>query len=542
MGIFNSVSLPRPSSSTFDLSHDRKFSLNMGDLVPILCEEIVPGDKWTLSSQQMLRFAPLISPVMHEVNVFTHYFFVPNRILWKDWEKFITGGEDGLDATLFPTMTEVPVNSGSLLDYLGVPQNFQGSAGIMPPISVLPCAAYQLIWNEYYRDQNFQEGIDVSEMFRNGNQAYNNHDAPQFMELFPLRKRAWQHDYFTSCLPWAQKGEPVRLPIGSSAPINFLYENVPNGVNGNPTQGIGMRAYTRDSNGNPIRDLGGDLTVAEGDTGRLESDARNVAIDVSAHHNVDLSEATASTITDLRRAFKLQEWLEKNARAGSRYIESILSHFGVKSSDARLQRPEFLGGGMSPVMISEVLQTAEGSAPVGEMAGHGLNLGGTPRFSKFFEEHGYVIGLMSVMPKTSYQQGIPRHFSKFDKFDYFWPEFQHIGEQEVKNKEIFAFSSNQAPEYDPEGTFGYNPRYSEYKFIRSSVHADFQNTLDFWHMGRIFDVTDPPNLNAEFIVSNPTTRIFAVENLGDQHLWCHLFHNIKANRKMSYYGDPSMRL
>lgn len=533
MSIFSSVSLPKPKSSNFDLSHDRKFSLKMGDLVPVLCQEVVPGDKIDLSAQQMLRFAPMISPVMHEVNVYTHYFFVPNRIIWKDWEQFITGGEDGLDATLFPVIKDLINNSGDLADYLGVPQNLFGASSQLPLISYLPFLAYTLIYNEYYRDQNFQDPIDMT-AFNNGVNDYSAWSAgdPQ-LEYFKLRKRAWQHDYFTSCLPWAQKGEPVRLPLGDSAPIQF--DSTPNG------SFTSAQAWI-----NTGLDLGGDMTVMEGGSAQLESDGRPMTVDNSKNLSVDLSEATASTITDLRRAFSLQGWLEKNARAGSRYIESILSHFGVRSSDARLQRPEFLGGGMSPVMISEVLQnsgaTEDGYTPLGEMGGHGLNLGGTPKFSKFFEEHGYVIGIMSVLPRTSYQQGLPRHFSKFDKFDYFWPEFQHIGEQEVKNKEVYALLWDGAPNYDPEATFGYNPRYSEYKYIPSSVHADFQNTLDFWHMGRIFDAALPPQLNEDFIVANPTTRIFAVEQANDQNLWCHMFHKIKAQRKMSYYGDPSMRL
>ena len=221
---------------------------------------------------------------------------------------------------------------------------------------------------------------------------------------------------------------------------------------------------------------------------------------------VDLNEATSATINDLRKAFKLQEWIEKNARAGSRYVESILAHFGVRSSDARLQRPEFLGGGMSPVMISEVLQTSEtsGTTPQGNMSGHGLNLGKNHSFSRFFEEHGYIIGIVSVMPKTAYQQGIPKHFSKFDKFDYFWPEFQHIGEQEILNKEILA---NHVA---PDDVFGYIPRYAEYKYNPSTVHGDFKKTLDFWHLGKIFDPNNPPYLNQNFIECNASRRIFAV--------------------------------
>lgn len=226
----------------------------------------------------------------------------------------------------------------------------------------------------------------------------------------------------------------------------------------------------------------------------------------------------------------------KNARAGSRYVESILAHFGVKSSDARLQRPEYLGGGMSPVLISEVLQTAPTttSTPLAEMAGHGINVNKNHSFNKFFEEHGFIIGIMSVMPKTAYQQGIPKLFLKDSRFDYFWPDFQHIGEQEILNKELFISESPA-----DEQVFGYIPRYAEYKYAPSTVHGDFKTSLDFWHMGRIFE--DTPKLNKEFIEANPTKRIFAVEESEEQTLYCHMYHTISANRKMSYYGDPGFR-
>lgn len=525
MSIFTKTNIKRQKYSTFNLSHDRKMSLNMGDLVPILVQECVPGDQWKINTQQMLRMMPMIAPVMHEVNVYTHYYFVPNRLLFDGWEDFITGGEDGLDQTLLPTIDlnllgEVnPIENGSLGDYLGLPNSQQIAVGQNINVSALPFAAYNLIYNEYYRDQNLIEDNwkTISQYLNDGGDMYI--DGLNAVGFFDLKKRAWGRDYFTSALPFAQKGNPVQLPLGDKAPL--MWKNSP------------INTKVRDSatganvlDESPLfSDVAGDLWAGA---------YPHVSVDNSKNLEVDLTSATTSTITDLRRAFKLQEWLEKNARAGSRYVESILSHFGVRSSDARLQRPEYLGGGMSPVMISEVLQTSQSDqTPLADMAGHGLNLGKNGSVGKFCEEHGYIIGIMSVMPKTSYQQGIPRHFMKEDKFDFFWPEFQHIGEQEIWKAELYAGTD------EPKGTFGYIPRYSEYKYIPSSVHGYFKDSLNFWHMGRVF--TSEPQLNAQFIQSDPTNRVFAVEDPTEHKLLCHVFHNIKTRRMMSYYSDPSFR-
>jgi len=504
--IFNSIQLKKPKKNFFDLTHDVKLSANMGELTPILTLECVPGDKFDLGCESIIRFAPMTAPVMHRMDVTMHYFFVPNRILWDNWEKFITNnGPNGTGADLVAPYIEFSQSLyadfpyvAPFLDYMGVPPIPVG--GTSCKISAFPLAAYQAIYNEYYRDQNLIQPVDYKL-----NDGQNFVTDPDVARLCTLRNRAWEHDYFTASLPFAQKGAAVDIPLGAVNGDANIYSNV-----GTTT--------LNGSSGDPV----------------VLGDSNPGLTDLWAQ--VDGLQVEPTTINDLRRAYRLQEWLEKNARGGTRYIESILSHFGVKSSDARLQRPEYITGVKTPVVISEVLNTSgtEGELPQGNMAGHGIAVSSGRSGSYYAEEHGYIIGIMSVMPKTAYQQGIPRTFLKFDPLDYFWPSFANIGEQEVQLQELYAYTSNK------EDTFGYVPRYAEYKYMPSRVAGDFRNSLDYWHLGRIFG--SEPTLSQEFIECTPedTDRIFAVTDPDAQKLYCHVLNKIKAVRPMPKYGTPTI--
>lgn len=531
MSIFTKNKQTKVGSNTFDLSHDRKLSGKMGNLIPVCVMDCVPGDKISVKPSVMTRFAPLIAPVMHQVSVYVHYFFVPNRILFDEWEEFITGGREGLDNTAWPHIPFNPNNNpaGSLEDYLGLPTDVDGLGN--PDdinISAFPHAAYNRIYNEYYRDQNVIP--PVVDQLQIGSQS-----SPGSFKV--LHKRAWQHDYFTSALPWTQRGQEALLPLGTEAPVQAYNDHADHKTN------MQTLRWVNDPDATPLdgEDLfsgakGPDKGPPFAVVGSPVNPDDNYYLDLEDSHFADLSQATAASIIDLRRAFRLQEFLEKNARGGARYIENIYMHFGVQSSDKRLQRPEFLGGISTPVKISEVLQTSstDVTTPQGNMSGHGVSVGGGEWLSHYCEEHGYLMGIMSIMPKSAYQQGIPRHFRRQDKFDYYWPEFAHIGEQAIEQLEIFPRANLE----DSESTFGYTPRYSEYKFMNSSVHGDFRDSLAHWHMGRKFATF--PQLNQDFIEmdSDEVDRIFAVQT-GD-NMWCHVFNEIKAQRKMPYFGDPKM--
>lgn len=547
--IFNSIRLKRPKRNVFNLSYENKLTMNMGELVPIMCMPIVPGDKFRVNTEALVRLAPLVAPMMHRVNVYTHYFFVPNRLVWNEWESFITKGIDGEDTPVlpcfelgssWPSNVRTYITNGSLWDYLGLPsaKSVGGAAvaedanGVNYPagfrVSSLPFRAYQLIYNEYYRDQNLTDPVAVP--LKSG--IENNWD--DIKSLLALRRRAWEKDYFTSALPWLQRGPEVTVPVGGSFGVVTLANRTNNqifvGSDGNPVEvDAGMNLiHAADKN---------NVTPGTIQTGLSNgSNSGNaVWLDPKGSLVVD-GENSGISIQDLRTSNALQRWFERNARGGSRYIEQILAHFGVRSSDARLQRPQFLGGGKMPIAVSEVLQTSstDATSPQANMAGHGISAGVNNGFKHYFEEHGYVIGLMSIMPRTGYQQGVPRDFTKFDNMDFYFPEFAHLSEQEIKNQELYV--SNDST-YN-EGTFGYTPRYAEYKYHESEAHGDFRSSMSFWHLNRIF--TDKPNLNTAFVECNPSNRVFATSQTQDDKFWVQIYQDVKALRLMPKYGTPML--
>lgn len=512
--IFNTVKLSGVRSNNFDLGHDVKLSFSMGELVPTCVMECLPGDSFQISTENMLRFAPLISPVMHKVRVQTHYFFVPNRILWPEWEKWITGDTD-VEAPYLRLSETQGITVGSLCDYLGLPDGVPtGSLDV----NVLPIVAYLKIWNEFYRDQNLQDEISLPVV-----PGDNSDWLTDYCEGSPL-KRAWQHDYFTSALPFAQKGDSVQIPLTSvdDVPVDFVNTGQPGAmidVQTGAVSGIG-----------PLEQQAGPPPLSRS----LHTDDEPSAYDPRGSLVVDI-QADATDINTLRRAFRLQEWLERNARAGTRYVETILGHFDTITSDGRLQRPEYLGGARQNMVISEVLATAQSTddnVAVGMMAGHGISVGGGKSIRYRCEEHGFIIGIINVQPETAYQQGIPRLYSRLDRLDYAWPTFANIGEQEVLNKEVYMQHTT------PEGVFGYVPRYAEYKFVNSRVAGEMRTSLAFWHLGRIF--ASDPALNELFISCNPSTRIFAVTDPDEDHIFAHVFNNVRVSRKLPRYGVPAI--
>lgn len=519
-GQFQKIAINKPRSNRFDLSHEKKLSCNMGDLIPIYTQDVLPGDKFKLSSEIFLRMAPMLAPVMHRVNVFTHFFFVPNRLTWNEWEPFITGGEDGQQMPVYPKLfisesRKANYVKGTLADYFGMPIPPATAITQTLEVSSLPFRAYATIFNEYYRDQNVSDKLEF---------GLGSDTSADFAVISKLRSRAWEKDYFTSALPFAQRGGDVNLPVTSSFTPQYKAISEIFDDQGAPA-GTGGTLGTQNLGSAPNLFITG---ASPGGLGRMEN--------LVSPQDVT---STSVTIEELRRAVRLQEWLEKNARGGSRYTEQILAHFGVRSSDARLQRPEYLGGGKQPVIISEVLQTsneATSTTPLAEMAGHGISIGRNNSFSRTFEEHGFIIGIMSVLPRTTYQEGVNKMWLKFDKFDIAWPEFSQLGEQEVKQQELYHDYSGAVNQ--GQGTFGYQSRYAEYKYKESTVHGDFRDNLAFWHMGRIFG-TDPA-LNEQFVKSDPTHRIFAVTDPNIDKLYIQIYNKVSAIRPLPLYNIPKL--
>lgn len=602
MSIFSRIKLPNVGSSTFNLSYENMLTCNFGDIVPAYIEDVLPGDKFRIRTGLIARTSPLVAPAFVRCDGFLHYFSVPYRLLWTNFQKFRTGGDNPNDYSLenqpyYPRITfatdgntavDVDVvkkfitlfGKGSLADYLGFPivswNNFQlieGSTNykLIAPLvyDLLPFCAYQFVYDEFYRDENYED-----KQFKDGAMWNWLHDSSNsgsvfgygdrvsisnfindvddtnksLHKLFFLRNRAYRHDYFTCALPDTQKGPEVNVPLNnglSSLPLQHGRVNgAPVPVSPTPVA-FEHQSYFYAS---PTDDK---TSLVE----RIGTD--NVLANVTG--DIDVSALGGVNINDLRTMSSIQRWFELNARAGGRLYEYILSHFGVRISDSRIDRPEYLGGGVTPVKISEVVNTSgtvydDENEPLGTLAGRGRAEGVSNKARYRAEEDGIIIGLFSIIPRTMYAGGMPRMYQKFDRMDYYDPMFQNLGEQAVRTSEL----TYQGGDPTDSTTFGYVPRFAEYKYHPSSYHGDFLTSLRFWHLGRQAEVyKQSPDeaggtLDSSMLTSNSNefikvgrvpdiNRIFNITSNDYHHFIVDFYHDVRARRRMKKYVNPSLR-
>lgn len=511
---FSQVPKAEIQRSSFDRSHGHKTTFDAGQLIPILVDEALPGDTFNCKMTAFARLATPIFPLMDNMKMETFFFAVPYRLVWDNWKKF--NGEqtkpgDSIDYTIPNRSTVLDASyANTLYDYMGLPVNTPINA---QSYSVLPLRAYWLIYDEWFRDQNLQDSREVITDDTSGITVTSNFWTPA--------KRGKRHDYFTSCLPWPQKGNSIDLPLGSTAPI------ISTGVTPTITAGALTNSKLRaQSAGGAILATGSPVSTTDlvwGNQSGLQA---------------DLTTATAATINELRQAFQIQRLVERDARGGTRYTEIIKSHFGVTSPDARLQRPEYLGGGSSPINITPIAQTTstDATSPQGNLAATGTVTLHNHGFNKSFTEHCIIIGLVNVRADLTYQQGLPRMFSRATRYDFYWPALSHIGEQAVLNKEIYA--TGTATDDD---VFGYQERYAEYRYKQSQITGKFRSSsaasLDAWHLSQ--DFTALPTLSASFIEDNPPIdRVIAVPS--EPHFLFDSYFSMRCARPMPLYGVPGM--
>lgn len=571
---YNKVKTLKPSRSVFDLSHEWLATCDMGKLYPFFWQEMSPGDTFHIANQMVVRAQPLLAPILHKVSMSTHYFFVPYRILWEEWEEFITGGTDGFSGgnnrsenlpddftPVLPRWSPSKNSIGSLWDYLGLPVDIVPN-GALPLDFIRRC--YNRIWNEYYRDENLQE--EVSE---------DNEDI-----LF----RNWHKDYFTSALLGQQRGVSPSMPLTGSAPVvfssgalfnikdvNVTSASIVGTSSGSPgfsivnikfsvpvSSAFDNSSFTRvDVSSFKVSNIIGSVSVGSvrDSIGSVINGVANGEVNIVLNTNIgssgdvnvevfeaswigdftfaDLSSVSAVDIKDLRVAFNIQKWLELANRGGVRYTEFLRSFFGVSPKDSRLQRPEYVGGTKAPLIVSEVLQTSSTDSeptPQGNMAGHGIGASQTFAGSYTAVEYGMIMGLFSIMPETKYTQGINRQLLRRTKFDFLFPQFTHLSEQAIEGAEIYATDN----ETENRKVWGFNEVYDELRAVPSKIVGKMRDTFNYWHLGRIFD--SKPSLNGDFIKCNPSKRIFAVPS--EDGFIVNIANIVRAVRPLPKYGTP----